>query len=145
MSDWLDPYNGAAAVIFVVLFVAVPALGYVYMAVDFRAYLRSLRRSLVRVYTYVTHDPPWYRPAVPTCLTVFDLGAQCTEEQLKQAYFERVKLLHPDRGGDKKKFMRLQARFEEALAFVRANRSAADKAASGSASAAASSAGDNLG
>lgn len=135
MSDWIDPYNGAAALIFLVLFVAVPALGYVFMAVDFRAYLRSLRRSLVRVYTYVTHDPPWYRPAVPPCLTVFDLGAQCTEEQLKQAYFERVKLLHPDRGGDKKKFMRLQARFEEALAFVRANRPSMDTVSEGAAGA----------
>ncbi len=122
MSGTFDPYNAAAAVIFGTLFFVVPALGYVFLVLDVRAYLRSLRRSLVRVYTYVSGEPEWYRPAVPTCLNTFDLGAQCTEDQLKRAYFERVKTLHPDRGGDKKKFMRLQARFEEALAFIRANR-----------------------
>lgn len=118
---WIDPYNAAAALIFGTLFFVVPALGYVFLVLDVRAYLRSLRRSLVRVYEFVQREPDWYRPAVPTCLHVFDLGLPCTEEQLKRAYFERVKTLHPDRGGDKRKFMRLQARFEEALAYVRAN------------------------
>ena len=122
MPYQFDPYNAAAAVIFAVLFFVVPALGYVCLGLDVRAYLRSLRRGLVRVYNYVSSEPEWYRPAVPTCLNVFDLGTQCTEDQLKRAYFERVKTLHPDRGGDKRKFMRLQARFEEALAFIRANR-----------------------
>lgn len=122
MSRWLDPFNAAAALIFLALFVALPALGYVFIVIDFRAYLRSLRRGLVRVFQYATGDPEWYRPLVPVFLNAFDLGSQCTEEELKQAYFERIKVLHPDRGGDKQKFLRLQKHFEQALEFVRANR-----------------------
>lgn len=119
MPSWPDPYNTAAAVIFAVLFFVVPALGYVFLVLDFRAYLRSLRRGLVRVFSPSAGEPSWYRPPIPTCLDAFGLGLQCTEDQLKRAYFERVKVLHPDRGGDQRKFLRLQARFEEALALVR--------------------------
>jgi hypothetical protein len=121
MSNWLDPYNAAAGFIFLGLFVVVPALGYLFIVLDFRAYLRSLRRSLMRVYTLAIGDPEWLRSqaVIPPCLSAFGLDLPCSEEKLKQAYFDRVKLLHPDRGGDKRKFLRLQARFEEALALVR--------------------------
>jgi hypothetical protein len=42
----------------------------------------------------------------------------CTVEDLKHAYRQRVKELHPDHGGDQRRFLILQAQFEEALAFV---------------------------
>jgi hypothetical protein len=121
MSGWFDPYNAAAGFIFLGLFVLLPALGYVFLVLDFRAYLRSLRRGLMRVYTLAVGEPEWLRSqaVIPPCLSAFGLDLPCTEERLKQAYFDRVKLLHPDLGGDQRKFLRLQARFEEALALVR--------------------------
>jgi len=39
------------------------------------------------------------------------------------AYRRKVKQLHPDRGGDRREFMRLQAHFEQAMAFVEGNSS----------------------
>lgn len=126
MSSWLDPFNAAAGLIFLGLFLLVPALGYVFIVIDFRAYLRSLRRSLMRVYTLTIGEPEWLnsRSVIPPCLSAFGLDLPCSEEKLKQAYFDRVKHLHPDRGGDKRKFLRLQARFEEALALIRSQASA---------------------
>lgn len=121
MSGLLDPYNAAAGLIFLGLFIALPALGYVFMVIDIRAYMRSLRRGLMRVYTIAVGEPEWARSraVIPPCLSAFGLDLPCSEEKLKQAYFERVKELHPDRGGDRRKFLRLQARFEEALELVR--------------------------
>ena len=37
---------------------------------------------------------------------------------MKRAYRTRVKQLHPDRGGDQRRFLQLQAHFEEALALL---------------------------
>ena len=42
----------------------------------------------------------------------------CTAEDVLAAYRRKVKQLHPDRGGDRREFLRLQAHFEEAMAFV---------------------------
>jgi curved DNA-binding protein CbpA len=34
------------------------------------------------------------------------------------AYRRKVKKLHPDRGGNRREFLRLQAHFEQAMAFL---------------------------
>ena len=39
-------------------------------------------------------------------------------EELKRAYRKRVKRLHPDHGGDERRFLILQAQFEQALTIV---------------------------
>jgi curved DNA-binding protein CbpA len=49
---------------------------------------------------------------------VFGLTMPCTEEQVLAAYRRKVKELHPDRGGDRRKFLRLQAHFEQAMALI---------------------------
>ncbi|MGC4003885.1 MAG: hypothetical protein QM811_12465 [Pirellulales bacterium] len=43
----------------------------------------------------------------------------CDAEDLLRAYRGRVKTLHPDVGGDRDKFMKLQADFEAAMIFLR--------------------------
>jgi len=98
-----------------------PALGYFFMVLDYRAYLRSLRRALVVVtggYRYSTELPEWVRKNTPRCVLVFGLTMPCTEEDILAAYRRKVKELHPDRGGDRRKFLRLQAHFEQAMKIV---------------------------
>jgi len=48
-----------------------------------------------------------------------DLRPPCSEEEVLAAYRQRAKSLHPDRGGDLEKFLRLQQHFEQALHLVR--------------------------
>lgn len=112
---WPDSFDLALVAALFVLVVALPAVGYAFMFVDIRRYLRSLRRGLI-VLASLGQDAPWwqYRES-PSCLAAFGLTLPCSEEDLKRAYRERVKQLHPDRGGDKKRFLRLQSQFEEAL------------------------------
>ena len=40
---------------------------------------------------------------------------------MKQAYRRHAEMLHPDRGGDRKRFTRLQGQFEKSLRYVREN------------------------
>lgn len=54
-------------------------------------------------------------------LEMLGLSVPVTKEDVRQAYFERAKEMHPDRGGDSKQFMALQTAFEEALAFAERN------------------------
>ncbi|HEX3724943.1 MAG TPA: hypothetical protein VHV08_01820 [Pirellulales bacterium] len=115
---WPDALDVVATGIFLLVVVVVPAIGYVFMVVDFRAYLRTLRRGLVHVGHYMSHIPPWARRETPPALAAFGLRLPCTEEELKRAYRKRVKRLHPDHGGDERRFLIAQAQFEEALVLV---------------------------
>lgn len=103
---------------FVAAAVVAPAAGYAFMVFDFRAYLRSLRRVLVRVAYYVPELPQWAQHETPRCVAAFGLRIPCSEEELKRAYLSQVKELHPDRGGDRRRFMILQGHFEAALAVI---------------------------
>jgi hypothetical protein len=113
-----DPIDLAATATFLALVLLVPLAGYVFMVLDFRAYLRSLKRGLVLASQAFAGIPAWARPYTPRAIAALGLRLPCTEEDLKRAYRQRVKLLHPDHGGDERRFLLLQAQFEEALVIV---------------------------
>jgi hypothetical protein len=51
-------------------------------------------------------------------LSVLGLTQPVTVEDVKQAYLEKAKTAHPDRGGDKQEFVRLQQAFEQATEYA---------------------------
>jgi hypothetical protein len=95
--------------------------GHVLMLIDFRRYLRSLRRTIIVVANYLPHIPAWARQDTPRCLVALGLRMPCTEADVLRSYRNKVKRLHPDRGGDQRRFLLLQADFEQALVYVREN------------------------
>src|SRR4051812_40460098 len=115
---WPDAIDTAVTVTAFVIVVVVVVLGYVFMVLDYRAYLRSLRRALVRVANYLPHIPEWARVETPRCVATLGLRMPCTADDLLRAYRRRVKELHPDHGGDMRQFLILQQSFEEATAYV---------------------------
>lgn len=117
-NRWPDSLDSAVTIAFAAALVSVLVLGYVFMVLDYRAYLRSLRRALVIVANYLPHVPEWARMETPRCVAALGLRMPCTQEELLHAYREQVKLLHPDRGGDRRRFLALQQNFEEASAFL---------------------------
>jgi len=119
IHQWPDLLDVTTVVVFLVVAILLPASGYFFMVADYRAYLRSLRRHLVRVVGWPGQLPEWAKRETPHCLTAFGLTLHATEDELKQAYRRRVKDLHPDRGGDRRRFLMLQGHFEESLKLVR--------------------------
>ena len=119
-TEWPDGYDWLITSCFLMLIIVVPLLGYVFMALDFHRYLRSLRRALAIVANrIVATTPAWAQSERHACLTALNLKMPCTEEDVLAAYRELAKTLHPDRGGDLQKFLRLQRQFEDALNLVR--------------------------
>ncbi len=51
----------------------------------------------------------------PACLRLLGLQLPCSEADVRQAYRQRARALHPDGGGDPRAFMALRAAYEEAL------------------------------
>ena len=113
-----DPLDATVIAIFFAMIILVPLAGYVFMVLDFRAYLRSLRRVVIVATQSFTTLPGWARVHTPRCIAAMGLQMPCTEEELKSAYRQKVKALHPDHGGDQRRFMILQAQFEEALTII---------------------------
>lgn len=109
----------------VIWFIAVcfglPLLGWLAMVVDYRAYLRSFRRALVVIRTYRLESPLWALRDRPNCLRAFDLDRGCTRDEVMAAYRQRVKKVHPDHGGDRRRFDELQRDLRDALQLVEAN------------------------
>ena len=118
VEPWPNAIDLAATAVFLSLVVLLPAAGYVFMVLDIRAYLRSLRRALMIVTGYRTELPEWVRKNTPRCVLALGLTMPCTAEDVLAAYRRKVKQLHPDRGGSRREFLRLQAHFEQAMAFV---------------------------
>jgi len=118
-QPWPDGVDATITLGYLALIFGLPLLGYVFMFLDFRRYLRSLRRTLVLVARGVTRTPSWAVQERPPCLVALDLRPPCTEAEVLAAYRQRAKSLHPDRGGDLDKFLRLQQHFEQALHLVR--------------------------
>lgn len=109
-----------ALVLFCTIALGVPLLGNMLMVSDIRRYLRSLRRTLVAVSHAVTPGIPyWARRQRPPCLETLGLQFPCTEEQVLAAYRQKVKELHPDKGGSLHKFLQLQKHYEQAMYLVR--------------------------
>jgi curved DNA-binding protein CbpA len=46
---------------------------------------------------------------------VLGLQLPCTENDVRQAYRQQARALHPDAGGDPRAFVALRAAYEEAL------------------------------
>lgn len=119
-GSWPDGVDLAALALFGLLAVGLPALGYVFMALDIRRYLRSLRRALVLVASVTLRRPPnWSLRDCPPCLQTFGLKLPCSEQEVLAAYRELVKEMHPDRGGEMRQFLRLQQHFEQAMHLAR--------------------------
>jgi DnaJ domain len=60
-----------------------------------------------------------FRPDRLEFLAVLGLAPPVTEEDVKQAYLNKAKTAHPDRGGDVENFKRLQEAFEQATEYAR--------------------------
>ena len=118
-ASWPQGIDQILTGAYLLLIISLPLLGYTFMVLDFRRYLRSLRRSLVTVVQVVPTTPIWALRQRPSCLKALDLCLPCSEEDVMTAYRELAKTLHPDRGGDLEKFLRLQRHFEQALRLVR--------------------------
>jgi hypothetical protein len=72
----------------------------------------------VVVSRYRPELPEWVRRTTPQCILALGLTMPSTSEDVLTAYRRKVKQLHPDRGGDRRAFLRLQAHFEQAMALV---------------------------
>ena len=123
---WPNTVDAVVTIAFLAAVVLLPAAGYVFMVLDLRAYLRALRRGLAvisRGFAFA-EVPQWARHETPRAVAALGLQMPCSEDDLKRAYRDRVKRLHPDLGGDQRLFRLLQANFEEALSLVRAASSA---------------------
>lgn len=116
--SWPDGIDGAVTIGYLAVAFGLAALGYLCMMLDFRAYLRSLRRALVVVSNYRPELPVWVRRDTPRCILALGLTLPCTTDEILAAYRRKVKKLHPDRGGDRRQFLRLQAHFEQAMVLV---------------------------
>lgn len=117
---WPDSVDTLGLALIALLAVGGPLLGYVLLYLDYRAYLRSLRRALVLVRGYAEQLPYWVLRDRPPCLQALGLSGRCTRADVLAAYRERVKHLHPDAGGSRQEFARLQRHFEEAMQLVEA-------------------------
>jgi hypothetical protein len=115
VSASADELAQAVTLIMMGLFFGLPLLGYVFMAIDIRRWLRSLRRALVLVQQMATDLPGWAQKDSPACLDALGLTFPCSTAEVTAAYRRKVKDLHPDRGGQIQDFLRLQRHFEQAL------------------------------
>lgn len=130
-SNWPDGYDRVLTMIYLAVIFGLPVLGYVFMVIDFRRYLRSLRRAMVVVVNAVPIAPYWALRSRPDCLKILDLKLPCTEADVMAAYRDKAKQMHPDRGGDLDDFLRLQRYFEQALQLVRQEAEFAGKSSGG--------------
>jgi hypothetical protein len=117
-KTWPDTFDGSVTLAYLAVILGLCALGYACMVLDIRAYLRSLRRALVLVSHYRPELPEWVRKTTPRCILAFGLTMPCTADEVRAAYRRKVKELHPDLGGDRREFLRLQAHFEQAMEFL---------------------------
>ncbi|HEX3601391.1 MAG TPA: J domain-containing protein [Lacipirellulaceae bacterium] len=115
---WPDGIDWVVTAAFVALILGAVAAAHITAVLDIRAYLRSLRRAMVLISHYRLDLPDWIRHDTPRCIQALGLTMPCTSDDVLTAYRQRVKLLHPDRGGNRREFLRLQQHFEQAMALV---------------------------
>lgn len=120
LRSWPDGIDATVLLVYVLVALGLPLLGHWLLVLDYRRYLRSLRRALAVVTHAISPGTPyWARQDRPPCLQALDLAMPCTEAEVLAAYRRRVKTLHPDRGGDLQQFLRLQKHFEQAMYLAR--------------------------
>ncbi len=124
-GDWPDALDLVVVVLFGSIIAGAVVLGHAYLVIDFRRYIRSMRRTLVVVVNYLPQIPAWAKADTPQCLVALGLRMPCNENDVLRAYRKKVKRLHPDRGGDQRRFLQLQDDFEQALVYVRERTQAA--------------------
>lgn len=74
------------------------------------------------IFSQVTQESPTSNDSsTPTCLRELGLGMPCTIEEIRNAYHEKARACHPDRGGDVRQFVALKHAYEEALSVLTAN------------------------
>lgn len=121
---WPDAFDLLVVVYCLALLIGGPMVGYYFLACDIRKHLRRFRHAMVLVSNYVQELPEWVGKRrwsggyVLPCLAALGLSIPFTEEELLEAYRERVKEAHPDRGGDPQAFLLLQRHFEEARSLL---------------------------
>lgn len=116
---WPDAVDRSALLLFLLATVLLPLVGYWLTALDVRRWMRALRGVLVRVAQPSYAAPEWVDQETPPCLRALGLSLPCSEDDVKQAYRRRAESLHPDRGGDIRRFLLLQQQLEQSLHFVR--------------------------
>lgn len=100
-----------------------PILGWILLIADF-VYRKRTGRSLIQISNFSDVLPEWVareakrRKIIPRCLQTFDLELPCSQEQLLEAYREKAKEVHPDTGGSRQEFLRIQRDFEEARSLI---------------------------
>jgi hypothetical protein len=119
VRPWPNGVDRVGILVFVTAILVLPLLGYWLTALDIRAYLRALRGALVRVGGGRRDLPDWLRDETPPCLRALGLSFPCSEADVKEAYRRLAKELHPDRGGDVRRFLLLQDHLEQASSFLR--------------------------
>jgi len=115
---WGDALDWTVVISYLGLIALVPVVGFTSIGLHIRDYLRSLRRALVLIGHYTRELPEWVRRDRPRCIQALGLHLPCTTAEVLTAYRKKVKLLHPDRGGDPREFLRLQEHFEQAMTLV---------------------------
>lgn len=118
-STWPDSIDALIMVGFFAVALGLPLLGYAMIALDIRAYLRAIRGVLMLVRYHFPGIPDWARLETPACLIALGLRLPCSQEQVRQAYHRLAENLHPDRGGDRRRFAQLRKDFEMSLTFLR--------------------------
>ena len=114
-----DAFDLTLIVIYLAVVLGAPLLGYWFMVIDIRAYLRALRGALIVIRDHLPGIPDWAKKHTPGCIRSLGLDLPCTEQDIKRAYRLLAEELHPDRGGDRQRFMLLQKQFEEAIEYIR--------------------------
>jgi hypothetical protein len=115
---WPDAIDGLALLLAIAI-ACLPIVGYVLMVIDIRAWMRALKGALVRVVFHFPEMPAWARYHTPYCFKALGLSLPCTESDVKIAYRQLAEQTHPDRGGDRQKFLQLQRHFENAVQFLK--------------------------
>ncbi len=118
-DTWPDAVDLFAIGLFLLAVILLPLAGYWLTVLDIRAYMQALRGVLVRITSPVSSLPQWLDKGTPPCLRALGLEWPCTEEDVKTAYRRLAKELHPDHGGDIKRFLLLHEQLEQANHYVR--------------------------
>ena len=119
-NAWPDTVDRSAVLLFLAVVVLVPSSDTGSQSLICAAGRARLRGVLVRVARpFAAPLPDWVDRETPPCLRALGLSLPCNEADVKEAYRRRAEALHPDRGGDMRRFLLLQQQLEQSLYFLR--------------------------